>query len=235
MIELIPYGDHPEQFGELRLPEAHRAKPLVVLIHGGFWRDQYRLDLMHDLAADLYDKGYATWNIEYRRVGATGGGYPETLADVAAAIDRMCDVDGRRLAVIGHSAGGHLALWNASRVSARQRPDLTIGLAAVGDVVAANLCGIGVDATTNFFGSDYADAVEAYHDAQPDPHNFAGRVVLIHGDADTSVPLSQSHALADHVDRVEVLAGGDHFVVIDPTSDAWHIVLGELERLTASS
>jgi len=86
------YGELPDQFGELRTPANSHARPLVVLVHGGFWRDQYHCDLMHPLAESLYDAGYASWNIEYRRVGPTGGGYPSTLTDVRAGIDHGSQV-----------------------------------------------------------------------------------------------------------------------------------------------
>lgn len=230
MIDLVSYGLLPDQFGELRTPSASERRPLVVLIHGGFWRDQYRLDLMHGLAKSLYGRGYASWNIEYRRVGQSGGGYPTTLEDVANAIDHL-SADWPKHAVIGHSAGGHLALWNASRTTAAVRPTLTIGLAPVADVVKANRNGVGVDATTNFFGGDSDALPHRYNYGQPQPKDFAGRVVLLHGDKDESVPLDQSTELATSVDRVEVLTDTDHFHVIDPTHRTWEIVYEELDAL----
>ncbi len=239
MITHHTYGELPDQFGELRTPANSHARPLVVLIHGGFWRDQYHCDLMHPLAESLYDAGYASWNIEYRRVGPTGGGYPTTLTDVRAGIDHVTGPDWSdpgwpALVVIGHSAGGHLALWNASRADAGTRPALTIGLAAVADVIAANRNRVGVDATTNFFGGDIDDVPENYAAGQPNPASFHGRVVLIHGDTDDSVPLAQSYAIADHVDRLEVLEGVDHFDVINPDHASWQIVVDELTSLDSS-
>ena len=192
MTEIVAYGPLPDQFGELTLPAGCSDTPLIILIHGGFWRDQYRLDLMHDLAADLNAHAYATWNIEYRRVGRSGGGFPGTLDDVAAAVDYFADREWDRIAVIGHSAGGHLALWNASRATAALRANLTIALAPVADVIQANRNGVGVDATRNFFDGDYANARERYEYAQPDADQFVGRVILLHGDRDESVPLEQS-------------------------------------------
>lgn len=232
--ETIAYGDGPEQFGELMLPKGGEDRPLVTLLHGGFWRDQYRLDLMRPLADALAAKGYASWNVEYRRVGPTGGGFPTTLDDVAAAIDRavtLAAANWSSLAVIGHSAGGHLALWNASRTGAAWLPALTVGLAPVADVIAANRRGVGRDATANFFGGNIDDVPDRYAVGQPDPDGFAGRVVLLHGDDDDSVPLWQSESIADAVDRLEVLAGADHFDVIDPTHASWKIVFDELDEL----
>lgn len=232
MIERLTYGDLPDQYGELRVPAGAEALPLVILIHGGFWRDQYHCDLMHPLAEALYERGYGSWNIEYRRVGPTGGGYPTTLHDVAAAIDHHVTSSWSTIAVVGHSAGGHLALWNASRTNALVRPDLTVGLAPVTDVVAANVNGVGVDATANFFGGTVDEVPDNYADGQPVPAAFAGRVVLLHGDKDDSVPLAQSYAIASHVDRLEVLNDVDHFDVIDPDHRSWHIVFDELAQLT---
>src|SRR5579859_5548688 len=109
------YGAHPAQFGELWLPG---GPPLgaVVIIHGGFWRARYDLSLGRPLAADLTARGYATWNLEYRRVAA-GGGWPATFGDVAAGIDLLATlpVDTSRVVAVGHSAGGHLATWAAGR------------------------------------------------------------------------------------------------------------------------
>lgn len=231
MIELLPYGPLPDQFGELGLPPGHASRPLVILIHGGFWRDQYRLDLMHPLTAELHRRGYATWNIEYRRVGPSGGGWDTTLDDVAAAIDRFAGLDWNQIAVIGHSAGGHLALWNASRPNAAVRADLTIGLAPVADVAAANVEGTGRDATTNFVGGSVEEFPERYAHVQPQPDAFDGRVVLVHGEADENVPHVQSTRLTEVVDAVHLLPGVDHFQVIDPEHASWTIVFEELAAL----
>ena len=234
MTNRLDYGDHPEQYGELRTPDRQEPMPLVILVHGGFWRDQYHCDLMHPLAESLTSHGYASWNIEYRRVGPTGGGYPTTLEDVATAIDHVGDTPWSALAVVGHSAGGHLALWNASRTSARRLPDLTVGLAPVADVIRANHDGVGRDATANFFGGDVADVPDRYAGGQPNPEDFAGRVVLVHGDNDDSVPLDQSYAIADHVDHLYELTGVDHFDVINPDHASWQLVLAELSELAGA-
>src|SRR6266496_3693857 len=117
----LPYGSEALQFGELHLPGDTGPYPFVILIHGGFWRAQYCYTLMTCLAEDLAKRGIAAWNIEYRRIGDPGGGWPATLLDVARAADCVrilaptyaLDLD--RVVTMGHSAGGHLALWLAAR------------------------------------------------------------------------------------------------------------------------
>ncbi len=90
---VVTYGTGPSQFGELAIPDGPGKLPVVVLVHGGFWKATFDLDLMRPLASDLNERGYATWNIEYRRVGEAGGGFPNTLLDVALAIDHLATLD----------------------------------------------------------------------------------------------------------------------------------------------
>ena len=114
------YGDHPQQRAELHLSDGPGPYPVVVGLHGGFWRARRSLRYMRPACADLARHGWAAWNVEYRRVGRSeGGGWPATFADVAAAIDHLADLDApldlTRVAAMGHSAGGQLALWAAAR------------------------------------------------------------------------------------------------------------------------
>src|SRR5436190_16356627 len=113
----IAYGAGPQQFGDLRVPHSQGPHPLAIVIHGGFWRAQY--DLLHigHLCAALTARGIATWSLEYRRVGQPGGGWPGTFEDIkagAAFRSRLAELDARRAIAIGHSAGGHLALFLAA-------------------------------------------------------------------------------------------------------------------------
>src|SRR5262249_24368755 len=111
----IAYGTSAPQFGELRLPPGSDPHPVVVLLHGGLWLSDYGLDLMTPLAEDLTAHGVATWNLEYRRLGDDGGGWPGTFLDVAAGCDHLRQLaparglDPERIVSLGHSAGGHLA------------------------------------------------------------------------------------------------------------------------------
>src|SRR5689334_2191024 len=126
-MDRVSYGEDAAQFGELWRPAGTVRPGVVVLLHGGFWRARYDLSLARPLAADLAERGYPVWNLEYRRVGA-GGGWPSTFADVAAGIDRLADldVDVSSVATIGHSAGGQLAVWAAGRPAL---PDGAVGSA----------------------------------------------------------------------------------------------------------
>ncbi len=242
---VVTYGTGPSQFGELAIPDEPGKLPVVVLVHGGFWKATFDLDLMRPLAGDLNERGYATWNIEYRRVGEVGGGYPNTLLDVALAIDHLATLDERdrldldRVAVVGHSAGGHLALWAAARdtvplgrpgANPTVIPKLAIGQAAVVDLAQAADARLGGGAVQALLDGELAAVPERYAAAQPDLAGTAARIV-IHGDLDDIVPLEQSLGAGDSGADVVVIPGADHFDMIDPTHDAWAAVVSALETL----
>jgi acetyl esterase/lipase len=241
----IAYGDDPSQFGELALP-AGTPRGVVVVIHGGFWKAEYDLSLGRPLAAALVRDGWATLNLEYRRVGPAGsgggGGSPATLDDVAAGIDALAGVDGLDLSTVvtlGHSAGGHLAAWAASRGRFERWAggvDVTavVSQAGVLDLRAAHLAGLGGGAVAAFLGHPPGP-----DDDPADPRRQAPLDVplwCVHGRDDDIVPIAQSEeyvaAATAAGARAELVAvDGDHFVVIDPTSDAWAKTLAVLDTL----
>lgn len=237
---LVPYGDDPNQVAELFLPDG-TPRGVVVVIHGGFWKAEYDRSLGQPLGASLAQQGWAAWNLEYRRVG-NGGGAPETFDDVAAGIDALADVPELDLATVvtlGHSAGGHLAAWAASRDRHERWAggvDVTavISQAGVLDLRAAHDAGLGGGAVEAFLG--HAPGPE---DAPADPQQQLPLEVplwCVHGEADDVVPVGQSEAYVAAATaagaRAELVAvDGDHLVVIDPDSAAWRKTLAILDTL----
>ena len=255
----LAYGDHPDQVANLHLPAGDGSGlqggaggpwPAVVLIHGGFWRWGWDRTLTTRLAHDLAGRGFAAWNIEYRRVGQEGGGWPGTLEDVAAAADaagRMEQVDATRLAAVGHSAGGHLALWLAARhrlpagapgaspgVSLRG----SVSLAGVSDLERGAVDDLGGGACAALLGGSPAEVPERYAAASPAALlPFGLPQLLVHGDRDDTVPPGQSRAYVqaaraagDEAELVE-LPDADHFDVVEPRHEAWLTVVAWLHRL----
>lgn len=238
----ITYGDDPSQFGELTRPTG-ASMGVVVVIHGGFWKAAYDLELGRPLATSLAEHGWTAWNIEYRRVG-NGGGAPATFDDVHAAIERLATIEGvdpGNVLAVGHSAGGHLAVWAAGRQhqdrwgDARVRVVGAISQAGVLDLGAAHRDELGTRAVERFLGHAPTEADASYDPRQQVPLDVPVRCV--HGRADDVVPLSQS---ADYVDAAHeagadaslVEVDGDHFVVIDVESSAWARQLELLDELS---
>lgn len=230
----ITYGEAPEQFADLYLPaDADGETPVVVLVHGGFWRAQYGLDLMVPLADDLVERGYAVWNIEYRRVGQPGGGYPGTLDDVAAAINELPELaeanslDLDRVAFVGHSAGGHLALW-AGGAGLDVVPQVAIGQGPVVGLIKSANEGLGSGAVVDFLGGTPTEVPDRY--AAATPLLTAGpRMVAVVGSDDDIVPPDYSidEAQPGAIEIVPIIAA-DHFDLIDPSSPAWTAVVDRL-------
>lgn len=246
----IAYGDHPDQVGNLHLPAGDGPWPVVVLIHGGFWKWGWDRTLMTPLARDLAGRGFAAWNIEYRRVGQEGGGWPGTFEDVAAAADAVAGLDGvdaTRIVTIGHSAGGHLALWLAARhripaglpgAAPLVRPLGAVSQAGVADLARGALDDLGDGACVALLGGRPEEAPARYEATSPAALLPLGvPVLLVHGAADETVPPAQSRAYAqaaitagDQVELVE-LAGADHFDVIETGHLAWEAVVERLPQL----
>jgi dipeptidyl aminopeptidase/acylaminoacyl peptidase len=226
------YGDLPSQFAELHAPDDAIAAAIAIVIHGGFWRDRYDLHLMDGLCADLAARGWAACNLEYRRVGADGGGWPMTFDDVRAGIDAITTLPALpvdRVVTIGHSAGGHLALWAAAAHGAVTD---AVSLAGVTDLEDAWARGLSSDATGGFMGGSPFEVPERYAEASPVALLPIGvPMLLVHGDRDENVPVELSIAFAEAAraagDDVELVVrpGIDHFEVIDPRGQSWARVM----------
>jgi acetyl esterase/lipase len=242
----LEYGPDTSQFGELTLPAGADPAPVAMIVHGGFWRSSYGLELGRPLAIDLANRGFAAWNVEYRRVGG-GGGWTATFDDVAAALDRLADaapgrLDLDRVVAVGHSAGGHLATWLAARPglpagAPGASPAVTlrgaVSQAGVLDLVDAVERGVGGAAVTDLLGGTPADVPERYALASPVARIPIGvPVVCVHGTADANVPIRQSERFVTAGGgELVALPGVDHFAVIDPSSDAWVACRDAVERL----
>lgn len=249
------YGVTRSQYAVLELPPGDGPFGVVVLLHGGFWRVGFNRTLMNPLAHDLLDRGWAVWNVEYRRLGigwGAGGGWPQTFADVAAAIDLLADIDAPLdlacVVGIGHSAGGHLALWAAARAGlpagapgADPRVTLAgaVGQAAVSDLHAAHAARAGNGVVWRLMGGSPRRRPERYELASPAARLPLGvPQLLVHGERDRIVKVSQSidyaaaaRAAGDDVTLV-VRAGDGHFEHLEADSGAWGDVVAWLADRT---
>jgi acetyl esterase/lipase len=255
----IAYGDGEEQYGELWLPDGSGPHPLVIMVHGGCWNAQIPGTILQDqLNADLRQRGFAVWNITYPRVGHETGGYPGTFTSVAMAVDHVrtladdYPVDLDRTVIMGHSAGGHLALW----AGARERLDIgllrpadqdpfipgaVITLAGINDLALYNAEGPGrcgePDIVNALVGAD--TRAEPFADTSPAEGLPLGvEQVIISAELDPIVPASLGVAYAARAGeagdtvREITLEDAGHFELIDPTAPAWAVILGEIARLT---
>lgn len=229
----IEYGDGPSQFVEYTLP-AGEPRGVAVIVHGGFWRQAYGLELGRPLATDLVAAGWAAWNVEYRRVGG-GGGWPATFDDVAAAVDALDpELPLDRVVAIGHSAGGHLAAWLAARTSG-VRLRGAVSQAGVLDLADAARNGVGNGAVQDLLGGGPDEVPERYAAASPIARLPIGvPVTCVHGTLDGNVPIRQSERFtAASGDELVVLDGVEHFAVIDPTTAAWRACRDAAEKILA--
>jgi len=233
----LAYGSDPSQFLDLRLPAAKGKgkglSPLVINIHGGFWRAKYDLNHAGHLCAALTASGLATANLEYRRIGNAGGGWPGTFADIRAAYQFLLQhadaehLDRERIVVMGHSAGGQLALCLAAHEPGVKR---ALSLAGVVDLQRAYRLHLSHDAVAEFLRGTPSEVPDHYQEADPMrlsiPH---ARQCLIHGSADDTVPVQFSRDYvrekrkrtpAEDASLVEIARAG-HYDLIDPGSVAW--------------
>ena len=243
-------GAHPVQVADLHVPRGDGPFPVAVVLHGGSWQAIYGKLTTRPLAADLARHGWAAWNVEYRRLGrGQGGGWPQTFDDVATAIDHLALLDDPRLdldrvAAIGHSAGGQLALWAAARgvlpaaaVGATPRVRLR-GVAALAPVTDLGGAGRVVHA---LLGGTPAQVPERFAQADPLrrlPLGVPALVVHARDDATISVQRSREYVAAARaagdadVSLVEVETGG-HSGVIDPGAEGWRTAREWLRQLAS--
>ena len=246
--ERVQYGLNPLQFAELRFPSGKGPFPLLFVIHGGWWLSANDLNHISHLCAKFTSCGVVTCSLEYRRIGDAGGGWPGTFLDVASAIKffrnsfaRNPRVDIKRAAVIGHSAGGHLALWLGGRHRVPRSSILhtgedqwlkaTISLAGIADLRSAWELELGDHAVDKLIGGSPNQYPERYAEASPlELVPFGLKQFLIHGRKDDHVPVSQSRRFAERAkaagDNATMIVLDDvgHFELIDPKSRAWDVV-----------
>ena len=241
----IAYGTGEFQFGELRIPESAGPHPVVIVIHGGYWRAAYGLDHIGHFCTALTKTGLATWSLEYRRVGNPGGGWPGTFDDIrngAKHLGQMAaarKLDLKRVIATGHSAGGHLVLWLAGQSAVELRG--VVPLAPVADLRRPYEMQLGSGAVAALLGGSPKERPERYQAASPaDLLPLKVRQRIVHGVDDNIVPISISReyvvgarAKGDDATLRE-LAGMGHFEPIDPRSAAWPIVRGAAQELIAS-
>jgi acetyl esterase/lipase len=222
--ERVVYGDHPSQFCELFA--AREPVGVAVLIHGGFWRARYGRELQHGIARDLARRGWAAWNIEYRRLG-DGGGWPATFEDVVAAIEAL-PVEAARVVAIGHSAGGQLAAWAAGEV----RLSGVVAQAGALDLHELARLGTSDHVVHQLLGGTPDEVPHRYDAASPARRLPVGvPMLLVHGEHDGDVPayVSREFAAAARAagDDCELVVIDDesHYEHLEPGSRCWQAVV----------
>ena len=244
--EVIPYGAGEYQFAEYWHPGTSEPA-LVILIHGGCWSNEYGLDHIRALASKLKGSGYAVWSTEYRRVGDAGGGLPGTFEDIADSLnytDKLSNINQHAKFVMGHSAGGHLALWVAaaghlpleSPLGKRMKTQIqgAIGLAPIADLAAYSLGDNSCEVVTEkLMGGSAIDLAERYALGSPSALLPSIDSILIHGEGDTIVNISQSQRYAASSSRASIipLKGLGHFDMINPEGPVFDRIIEALVRL----
>ncbi|GAB5378780.1 MAG: alpha/beta hydrolase [Aliiglaciecola sp.] len=228
----LSYGASPLQFGKLWLPKPKEQKPpLLIFLHGGCWLNAFNIEHSFALTSALANSGAMVWSIEYRRTGDEGGGWPGTFEDTVKGVKFALDqsqwgFDPTKVFIVGHSAGGHLALLaNDALAKSRYQNIEAIGLAAITDVISysqgTNSC---QSATDKFMGGSYVQQKHAYVAATPKRYD---NVTLIHGSRDNIVPIEQSEKASASVLVVE---GAGHFDFLHPQSTAYAALLSVIYK-----
>jgi len=239
------YGEHPRQVADLHRPVGGGPFPVVVVLHGGYWQPPYTKLIMRPLCVDLVRRGYAALNVDYRRLGREGGGWPQTFDDVATAIDHLAEggmrdagLDLARVTLLGHSAGGQLALWAAGRPELpADAPGAAPRVTATRVLAMAPVCDLesaGRPARA-LLGGAPADVPERWRQADPMrriPLNVPVGLVHARGDETVSVQRSRAYAAAARAAGADVWmseTAGGHRDPIDPSKQAWETAAGWLQ------
>ena len=245
----VNYGDHSEQFGELYLPENTKNHPVIILIHGGCWRAQFGLTQLGQLSKSLTELGFAVWNLEFRRLG-NGGGWPTTFEDISLGADKLIDIaekyslDLSNVTTMGHSAGGHLALWLAGRHHLSKDSHLfcdyplkihrVISLAGIPDLGAGVIQNICRGACQELAGGLPSEVPNNYKQASPDkllPLNTPQWHLV--GELDPIVPVNY---LKPYIEKArqhddvyfQIIPNIGHFEMVMPDTSAWGFIKNAL-------
>ena len=251
--EVHRYAGHRWGVCELHRPTGAGPHPVAIVLHGGSWKAGYDRRVMRPVCRDLVRRGWAAWNVEYRRIGRSGGGWPTTFDDVAAAVDALADVDAPldldRVVLLGHSAGGQLALWAAGRdglpagapgEGPRVHPRAVVATAPVTDLERLGGLTAPGGLVNRLLGGGPAEVPERYALTSPIRRvPLRMPALLVHGAEDRTVSVGQSRRYAQAARaagaRVELVepraAHRDH---VDPRSTAWAAVTSRLPALVAA-
>jgi acetyl esterase/lipase len=226
----LHYGHDENQFGDLRLPVGSGPFPAAMFIHGGFWRARYDLLYAGFACAALAKAGFVAWNLEYRRVGNPGGGWPGSFEDVTAGYQFLKQlavkypIDAKRILVLGHSAGGELAFALAAHHNSMRA---VVCLAGVVNLQRAWELHLSHDAVAEFLGGPPQQVPDHYREASPTELDVHCRQLLIHGAKDDTVPVEMSREYVkrkqkkgERASLLEIPEAG-HFDIVDPDSKAW--------------
>lgn len=257
----LEYGRGNDHVVDVRLPPVAGPAPLLVVMHGGFWRTAFDRTHAGPMASDLAGRGYAVAVPEYRRVERRGDGWPATFDDIAAITDVVVElvtenvgadrIDSDRVVLVGHSAGGHLALWAAARHRLPAGSPWRRGqaLPVRGVIALAGVCDLALSSALHLDDDAADDLLGGPPDAYPDRYTVTNPmelvplgvpVTLLHGTADGLVPVTMSRDYtararqAGDVVTLQELAGHDHFALIDSLSPAWTQVTTAIDSLARS-
>ena len=252
----IKYGDDPLQFGDLRVPEGDGPHPVAIFIHGGCWLAEYDISHTNKIAAALARNGIATWSLEYRRVGNDGGGWPGTYLDIGYGADHLrsladlYNLDLGRVITMGHSAGGHLAIWLAARLTIPDASEISAehpipigGVLALtpapdlGGLHEQQVCGHVIDGLMGGSPEQYPERYR-WGDPMQLPVEGVPQIIIVGKYDNDWTPsglayFNVAEERGDNIRLIEATESG-HFEVIDPDSSTWNIVLDEAWELLQS-